>query len=125
MESLKDRIEKMSGMELAEKLAKTKDPEEKRRLYRAIGCGYDKPLKPHTIQCDFFAEFARRKNLTDPSYIMTWAERFARGEEFHYADEKSQKILLDIMVEGTAPENAPHIKEETIKEWAKKRFGKI
>jgi len=125
MESLKERIEKMSGMELAEKLAKTKDPEEKRMLYRAIGCEYGTSLEPHTIQCDFFAEFARRKNFTDPSYIMTWARRFGRGEEFHYADEENQKVLLDIMVEGTGGGNAPHLKEETIKEWAKKRFGKI
>jgi len=117
------RISEMSGLELAEKIRETKDPEEKRGIYRLIGCEHGTSLEPHTIQCDFFAEFARRKNLTDPSYIETWARRFGRGEEFHYADEENQKILLDIMVEGTGGGNAPHIKEETIKEWYKERFG--
>ena len=113
-----------SGWDLAKKIEETKDPKLKRALYRTIGCGYGKPLKQYTIQCDFFAEFARRKNLKDPSYIMTWAERFARGEEFHYADRENKKVLLDIMVEGTAYENAPHVSEELLKEWFKERFEK-
>jgi len=89
--------------------------EKERMKWRMIGCGVDKPLKPQTIQCDFFAEFMRRRfPHANETYALEWARRFARGEEFHFSDEKSRQVLLDIMVHGTGGGNMPHLNKKDI-----------
>jgi hypothetical protein len=99
-----------------------------REKFRGIGCGAGKPLEPATIQCDFYAEFMRRRfpekanreDGIDP-YALEWAGRFRDGTMFHYGDGQSQAILLDIMVDGTDPYNAPHISKEMLQKWYKGR----
>ena len=89
---------------------------ELRSKFRGIGCKAEIGLHPQTIQCDFYAEFMRRRFPNETgNYALDWARRFARGEQFHYADKESKRILFEIMVEGTGDGNAPHLTKEDLK----------
>jgi len=92
--------------------------EEERMKWRMVGCS--STLQPATMQCDFFAEFMRRRfPNADEGYAHEWAQRFARGEQFHYADSESKEVLLDIMLKGTGGGNAPHIRREDVEKLCK------
>ncbi len=73
---------------------------------------------------DFFAEFMRRrfkdsienKIERDDPYVHEWAERFGRGEQWHRADEESEAILLDILLEGPSDITAAFITSEGVRD---------
>lgn len=94
----------------------SKEEENKQRSkFRSYGCGNDKPLKSFTVQCDFFAEFMRRRfPNADENYADDWARRFANGDQFQHADRESRRVLLDIMIEGPGDGTARHLDEEDL-----------
>jgi len=100
---------------------------EERAKFRRMGCGlkeYGKggPLPHPSVQCDFFAEFMRRRfpEVKDESYIHEWAERFRRGDMFQHADSESRQILLEIMLEGPGDGTAPHIDKKDVQTFCKR-----
>lgn len=85
-------------------------------------------LEAPSIQCDFFAEFARRQGWTpekNPDRLAEWGRRFKQGTQFHYSDREHAKVLLDILVEGPGDGTAPHVSEGTAAEWCKKVLAAI
>jgi hypothetical protein len=90
---------------------------EERSKYRDIGC-VKGPIEYPSVTCDFYAEFMRKSGMKNTG---EWAERFARGKQFHAADIRNQKIMLEIMVDGPGDGTAAFINEEAIKQLVKER----
>lgn len=90
---------------------------EKIREFRRGGCS-NGPLELSTFQCDFYAEFMRRKG---PDNLKEWADRFATGRMFQISDRENKQKLLDVMMEGMAGSgNARHLDEKDKKKFCSK-----